>query len=57
MKILMIKNAHYGRRAEIKSELRRRGLHGKTYPKNLEQVPVDLRALFEIVEPDAYAPL
>lgn len=55
MKLLMTKNEHYAKRYEIKDELKRRGLHGKTYPRKLEQVPEDLRQMFETVEPDAYA--
>lgn len=55
MKLLMIKNEHYAKRYEIKEELKRRGFHGKTYPRKLEQVPADLRPMFEMVEPDAYA--
>lgn len=52
MKLLMIKNEHYGKRYEIKSELKRRGLFGRTYPKTLEQVPEDMHSLFEMISPD-----
>lgn len=55
MKLLMIRNEHYSKRREIKAELKKRGLFAKTYPRNLKQVPTDMRKLFEMVEPDAYA--
>lgn len=55
MKLLMIRNEHYGKRREIKAELKKRGLFAKTYPRDLSHVPADMRHLFEMVEPDAYA--
>lgn len=54
MKVLMIKNEYYAARVEIKQTLRNMGLFGKNYPKNLEQIPVHMRHMFEMVEPDMY---
>jgi hypothetical protein len=54
MKVLMIKNEHYHKHVEIKAELRKRGMFGKKYPKNLEQVPDDMKKFFEMDEPNLY---
>lgn len=54
MKVLMIKNEHYHKRVEIKAELRKRGMFGKKYPKNIEQVPDDMKKFFEMEQPDLY---